>query len=139
MIALQKPIDHFAFPQSIHFHPSHRRNPSAPVVVRATHTPGLLSLSKHSQPTVPRPQQVLAQSRPQKLSPKGKFTRPPTQQPRPVVDSKKSSLPKQQADENKVPSIVPTPEKPSRGRQSSKPATQDKADPRYFSTLILGP
>ncbi|KAJ3473880.1 hypothetical protein NLI96_g12776 [Meripilus lineatus] len=132
MIAIQKPSHPFMIFQ--HFQPSHHRNPSAPVVVRATHTPGLLSLAKQQTNQVPRPQQLPSYTRPHKPSPKSKTPRAPHQPSRQAEEVKKSSAHKQPpADENKVPASISTPEKQSRGRQSSKPAAKDKADRRSIS------
>ncbi|KAI0948138.1 hypothetical protein AcW1_009730 [Taiwanofungus camphoratus] len=139
MIAVQKPPLPLSFTPS--FRPSHSRHPSAPVVVRPTHTPGLLSLLKPSQPT-PRPQPVhhQLQQRPQR-SPRGK---PQQRSPQAAqaqaaaasnADAKKPSVQAPKAD-------AATPEKArsqatalssSRGRQSNKPA-KDKAPRRSVSS-----
>ena len=73
MIAVQKPPSLFASPA---FRPMHARHPSAPVVVRPSHTPGVLNLSKPAHPS-PRPQHVQAQPRAPRASPKSKPQRSP--------------------------------------------------------------
>ncbi|PSR99316.1 hypothetical protein PHLCEN_2v4175 [Hermanssonia centrifuga] len=139
MIALQKPAAFFSQPQAYFHRPSHSRNPSAPVVIRPTHTPGLLSLSKPAQQPSPRPQQVQQYARAPRSAPKGKQQRSPqpaSAQPQPVEDSKKPSPYMVQADlalEKAAKSVtaVPASDRSARGRQSTKPAAKDKADRRY--------
>ncbi|OSX61189.1 hypothetical protein POSPLADRAFT_1058119 [Postia placenta MAD-698-R-SB12] len=136
MLAIQKPPPQmFAAPL---FRPTHARAPSAPVVVRPTHTPGLLSLSKPLQ-SVPR-SHVVQQSQPrqqqqQRTPPRGK---PQQRSPQPTHALAQSS-----EDAKKPASLVPKvnsatsdkalekagehssgvlADKPLRGRQASKAA-----------------
>ncbi|KAK7681477.1 hypothetical protein QCA50_015569 [Cerrena zonata] len=115
MIAVQSPIN------ALH-RPSHGRHPSAPVVVRPTHTPGLLSLSKPAYPAPSRPQQPQSYPRAQRTSPPKRNNRPAVQQAQ--QQSAEKSAPKAQT--------TASPDRPPRGRQN-KPAAVDKADKRSTS------
>ncbi|KAH9852309.1 hypothetical protein C2E23DRAFT_730950 [Lenzites betulinus] len=77
MIAVQKPPTMFTPPA---LRPMHSRHPSAPVVVRPSHTPGVLNISKPAQST-PRPQLIQAQPRAPRSSPKTKQQRSPQPTP----------------------------------------------------------
>ncbi|KAI0073785.1 hypothetical protein K474DRAFT_1710430 [Panus rudis PR-1116 ss-1] len=130
MIAIQKPVNAlFAAPQH---RSSHCRHPSAPVVVRPTHTPGLLSLSKPAQPTVQRSTQTQHNARAPKAAPKSKNSKS-TQQPAPASHSveKPTAAAKPRFDSDKAKTA--SADKSARGRQSSKPASKDKADRRSSS------
>ncbi|KIP06803.1 hypothetical protein PHLGIDRAFT_128059 [Phlebiopsis gigantea 11061_1 CR5-6] len=134
MLAVQKPVALFSSP-SAHYRPSHSRHPSAPVLIRPTQTPGLLSLSKPVQPSPQRQQQAQQYGRAPRSSPKGKQNRSPQPAPAqalPVEDPKKPKASKLQpaspSDKSSKPSAVQTPEKPPRGRQSAKQAFKAKAD-----------
>jgi len=132
MIMVQKPVHHFSSPSTFH-----RRLPSAPPVVHVqpTHIPGLLSLSKPHPVTPPRSQQQHQnhhnrQSRSSHNKPKPTNTTRPSQltpaastvQPLVSEDLNKFSTPGRPTTK---PNPLPftsgvTPEKPPRGRQSSK-------------------
>ncbi|KZT07089.1 uncharacterized protein LAESUDRAFT_132327 [Laetiporus sulphureus 93-53] len=135
MLAVQKPpLQTFAAPM---FHPNHSRHPSAPVIVRPTHTPGLLSFSKPAQPA-PRPQTACQHQRSQRASPRGKPQQRSPQLARAQAsdDTKKSSGGRPKVDSEKArlePAVVRTLEKSSRGRQTSK-AAKDKAQQRSASS-----
>ncbi|KAH9836189.1 uncharacterized protein C8Q71DRAFT_70690 [Rhodofomes roseus] len=137
MLAVHKPPPaHFAPPL---FRPTHSRHSTAPVVIKPTHTPGLLSLSKPTQPAL-RPQSV-QRERQVRSSPRGKKSTPAQQAPAlapAVEDSKPSSTPAKAdgaaADKAKVQSgPAPAADKSTRGRQPSKPA-KDKAQRRSASS-----
>jgi len=124
------------------FRPSHSRNPSAPVVVRPTHTPGLLSLSKPAQPVV-RPQTAHQQQRQPRSSPRGKLQQKSPQltqaQAQPSEEAKKTSSPMSKSDNavsektNIQLNAVASPDKPPRGRQAGKLA-KEKAQRRSASS-----
>ena len=138
MIMVQKSVHLLSSPSTYH-----RRHPSAPVVhVQPTHIPGLLSLSKPHPVTPPRshqnhnnrqsrlshnkPKPTSSVARPSHQAPVAAIAQPPLSEDlnkhstpgRPT--SKLHSLP--------VTSTV-TPEKPPRGRQSSK-QSKDKSKSR---------
>ncbi|KAH9947529.1 hypothetical protein B0H21DRAFT_329865 [Amylocystis lapponica] len=138
MIAIPKPPPlMFAAPS---FRQSHSRHPSAPVVIRPTHTPGLLSLSKPPH-TVPRPQQA-QQQRQQRSSPRGKplqkASQPASVLAQPAADKNKSAAPASKPETAATDKVkaqtttVSSTDKPPRGRQGSKPA-KDKASRRSAS------
>lgn len=139
MLAIQRPMALFSPSPAFSGRSNHSRNPSAPVVVRPTHTPGLLSLSKPAQQPANRQQQTQPYARAPRSATKGKQQRssqPAPVQSRPVEDLKKSSEAKPRTDSSspKAPksvTAVPPSEKSIRGRQASKPAAKDKADRRY--------
>ncbi|KAL6306313.1 hypothetical protein BKA93DRAFT_152027 [Sparassis latifolia] len=112
MLAVQRPPSHFF--SSVVSRPNHCRHPSAPVVVRPTHTPGLLSLSKPP----PRPQQS-QQPRQQRSSPK--------EDAKKAVSAPKTDTPSEKP--KPVTATTSTPDKSARGRQSAK----DKAHQRNTS------
>ncbi|KAF7797337.1 hypothetical protein EIP86_008532 [Pleurotus ostreatoroseus] len=143
MLAVQRPAALFPAP-AFSARPSHSRNPSAPVVVRPTHTPGLLSLSKPAQQHPPRSQQAQQYARAPRSSTRAKAQRAVQQaapaQSRPTEDSKKASELKARTDDSspkapKSATAVPPSEKSLRGRQPSKPAAKDKADRRSPSPV----
>lgn len=115
MIAVQKPPSMFSSPA---LRPTHSRHPSAPVVVRPSHTPGVLNISKAAQP-FPRPQHVQAQPRASRASPKAKVQQrspqPSPAQTASVEKPKPSTTSPAKADQ---PS--PVGDKSSRGRKQSK-------------------
>lgn len=137
MLAVQKPVALFSSPQAHLHRPSHSRHPSAPVVIRPTQTPGLLSLSKPAQPQQ-RQQQPQQHARAPRSSPKGKQQRSP--QPAPaqaqaVEDGKKAKASRARAvspsDKSSKPANAPSAEKSPRGRQSAKSSSpKEKADKR---------
>ncbi|CAL1699155.1 unnamed protein product [Somion occarium] len=130
MIAIQKPVNAlFSTPQA--YRPTHGRHPSAPVVVRPTHTPGLLSLSKPANVASSRPQLAQAQPRAHKSSTPKKANRPPQapQATLSVQESKKSSAPK--SDKTQITSA--SPERSARGRQNKPAPIDNKADKRSTS------
>ena len=115
MIAVQKPPALFASPA---FRPMHSRHPSAPVVVRPSHTPGVLNLSKPAQPS-PRPQHVQPQPRAPRASPKNK---PQQRSPQPshaqaAAPEKTKSPASSPAKADQPPS---TTDKSPRGRKQNK-------------------
>jgi hypothetical protein len=141
MIMVQKPFNHFSSPSTFH-----RRLPSAPpaVLVQPTHIPGLLSLSKPHPVTPPRSQQQHQnhhnrQSRSSNNRPKPTNTARPSQltpavaaaQPLLSEDPNKLSTPGRPTTKPHPVPVTPalTPEKPPRGRQSSK-QSKDKSKPR---------
>ncbi|KAH7928578.1 hypothetical protein BV22DRAFT_192595 [Leucogyrophana mollusca] len=113
---------------------AHRRHPSAPpaVVVQATKTPGILSLSKPLRTSSPRHhQQQQPQShqlkqhrspRPKQLAPQPRSPQPSHAEAQPAEDSTKPK-PSATVVEKKSPSqpATPSPEKHVRGRQQAKP------------------
>lgn len=142
MIMVQNPVHHFNSPSTYH-----RRHPSAPPVVHVqpTHIPGLLSLSKPHPVTPPRSQQQhqnhnnrqsrLSHNRPK---PTGSAPRPSHQahatavaQPPLSEDLNKLSTPGRPTNKSHPLPFASTitPEKPPRGRQSSK-QSKDKSKPR---------
>ncbi|KAH9932898.1 uncharacterized protein B0H18DRAFT_1083138 [Fomitopsis serialis] len=138
MLAVHKPLPaHFAPPL---FRPTHSRHPTAPVVIKPTHTPGLLSLSKPTQPAA-RPQSTHQRDRQARSSPRGKKTPPAQQAPvhtSAVEDSKPLGSPAKAdgaaPDKAKVQSgPAAAADKSTRGRQPSKPA-KDKAQRRSVSS-----
>ena len=115
MIAVQKPPSLFSSPA---FRPIHARHPSAPVVVRPSHTPGVLNLSKPAQPS-PRPQHVQPQPRAPRASPKNK---PQQRSPQPshaqaAAPEKTKSPASSPAKADQPPS---TTDKSPRGRKQNK-------------------
>lgn len=135
MLAVQKPPTMSLFAATT-FRPSHSRHPSAPVVVRPTHTPGLLTLSKPQQH--PRPQQQQQHQRTFRSSPREKINHRPNQPahsqelkkslPSPLMaDQSAASPPAEKAKTMTVATAAPTDK--SRGRQHLKPA-KDRAGRR---------
>ena len=141
MIMVQKPVHLLSSPSTYH-----RRHPSAPPVVHVqpTHIPGLLSLSKPHPVTPPRSQQQHQnhnhnrQSRLSHNRPKPTAARPSHQtpaaasaQPPLSEDLNKLSTPGRPTTKSHPLPITSTvtPEKPPRGRQSSK-QSKDKSKPR---------
>ncbi|KAH8102983.1 hypothetical protein BXZ70DRAFT_764705 [Cristinia sonorae] len=130
MIAIQKPVNPLST-MPYHHRPSHARHPSAPVVVRPTHVPGLLSLSKPVNPPQPRQQ---PQPRPPRTSPKGKAQRTNQKQ---EADQPKQPAPKRsEADKLPTTTTAPaaTPDKSARGRQP-KQASNDQSAGRRSTSL----
>ncbi|KAL7277188.1 hypothetical protein ACG7TL_009036 [Trametes sanguinea] len=124
MIAVQKPPSMFSSPM---LRPTHSRNPSAPVVVRPSHTPGVLNIAKAANPS-PRPQHVQAQPRSSRASPKAKqqqrSPQPQPAQPASVEKPKASTTSPAKADQ---PS--PAGDKAARGRKQNKqPKDRRRAD-----------
>ncbi|OSD05195.1 hypothetical protein PYCCODRAFT_1296900 [Trametes coccinea BRFM310] len=124
MIAVQKPPSMFSSPM---LRPTHSRNPSAPVVVRPSHTPGVLNIAKAANPS-PRPQHVQAQPRSSRASPKAKqqqrSPQPQPAQPASVEKPKASTTSPAKADQ---PS--PAVDKAARGRKQNKqPKDRRRAD-----------
>ena len=115
MIAVQKPPSLFPSPA---FRPMHARHPSAPVVVRPSHTPGVLNIAKPAQPT-PRPQHAQAQPRAPRASPKSK---PQQRSPQPshaqAATVEKTKAPSSSPVKAEQPST--TTDKPTRGRKQHK-------------------
>ncbi|KAI0718776.1 hypothetical protein C8T65DRAFT_570336 [Cerioporus squamosus] len=115
MIAVQKPPAMFSSPA---FRPAHARLPSAPVVVRPSHTPGVLNIAKPAQST-PRLQHTQAQPRAPRASPKNK---PQQRTPQPAQAQAAA------VERSKAPSSAPakaeqpstSPEKSTRGRKQHK-------------------
>ncbi|KAI0250704.1 hypothetical protein BJV78DRAFT_549066 [Lactifluus subvellereus] len=142
MIMVQKPVHLLSSPSTYH-----RRHPSAPpaVLVQPTRIPGLLSLSKPHPVTPPRSQQQQQihnnhhNRQPRSTHSKSKPTGTARQSP----PSPAAAQPQSSEDLNKLSSstrpvtkshilpttLSPTPEKPPRGRQSSKQG-KDKSKPR---------
>ena len=116
MIAIQKPPSMFSSPV---FRPIHTRHPSAPVVVRPSHTPGVLNVSKPAQQLAPRPQPIHAQPRAPRVSPKSKPQQRSPQlshaQAAPVEKAKALATSPAKADQSST-----TTDKPSRGRKQHK-------------------
>lgn len=146
MIAIQKPPAFFA-PSPAHMHrPNHSRYPSAPVVIRPSHTPGLLVLAKPAQEQPPKQQQAQQYQRAPRQSTRGKNQRSPqpaSAQPSPVEDDKKPSPIKQRVatftdKAAKSATTVASPEKSARGRQSSKQGSKDTTDSRQVLRLQRG-
>jgi hypothetical protein len=141
MIMVQKPVHLLSSPSTYH----HRRHPSAPPVVHVqpTHIPGLLSLSKPHPVTPPRSQQHQNNNRQSRLShnkpkPTNSAPRPSHQTPTAAVaqpplseDLNRVSTPGRPTIKSQSLSITSTvtPEKPPRGRQSSK-QSKDKSKQR---------
>ncbi|KAI0828726.1 hypothetical protein BC628DRAFT_1417702 [Trametes gibbosa] len=114
MIAVQKPPTMFSPPA---LRPTHSRHPSAPVVVRPSHIPGVLNISKPVQSS-PRPQLIQATPRAPRSSPKTKQQRSP--QPTPaqaasVEPPKASTTSPAKPDETS-----PASDKSPRGRKQNK-------------------
>ncbi|TFK48967.1 hypothetical protein OE88DRAFT_1737186 [Heliocybe sulcata] len=121
---------------------SHRRHPSAPpaVIVQATKTPGLLSLSKPARPSTPRSH--TQPSRQQRATPRAKAT--PNHGQRSPAQAKNNSAEddKKDVDAAKPVSdvavappkltVTQTPERSSRGRSHNKPS-KDKGARRSAS------
>ena len=116
MIAVQKPPSMFSSPV---FRPTHARHPSAPVVVRPSHTPGVLNISKPVSQSAPRPQHAQAQLRAPRASPKSK---PQQRSPQPAqaqvasVERTKAST----VSPVKAEQVSSTNDKPPRGRKQHK-------------------
>lgn len=134
MIMVQKPIHLLSSPSTYH-----RRHPSAPPVVHVqpTHIPGLLSLSKPHPVTPPRSQNQhnrqtrLSHNRPKTGSAARLSHQTPVAQAPLPEDLNKLSTPGRPSTKSHplpVTSTV-TPEKPPRGRQSSK-QSKDKSKQR---------
>ncbi|KAH7909159.1 hypothetical protein BJ138DRAFT_261811 [Hygrophoropsis aurantiaca] len=117
---------------------THRRHPSAPpaVVVQATKTPGILSLSKPLRTSTPRQhQQQQPQShqpkqhrspRPKQLIPQSRPSQPSISEAQPSEDSSKlkpsaSSATAAVDKKSQSQPATPSPEKHARGRQQAKP------------------
>ncbi|KAI0763510.1 hypothetical protein BD413DRAFT_484059 [Trametes elegans] len=115
MIAVQKPPPMFNPPA---LRPTHSRHPSAPVVVRPSHTPGVLNIAKAAANPSPRPSHSQAQPRASRASPKGKQQRSPqpAQAQLATVDKPKAPTPAPA----KVDQSSPAADKSSRGRKQSK-------------------
>ncbi|KAI0631289.1 hypothetical protein C8Q77DRAFT_199577 [Trametes polyzona] len=114
MIAVQKPPTMFTPPA---LRPTHSRHPSAPVVVRPSHTPGVLNIAKPTQ-SCPRPQHVQAQPRASRASPKARPQRSPQPthaQAAAVEASKASTIPPSKVDQSS-----PAGDKSTRGRKQNK-------------------
>ncbi|KAH9941863.1 uncharacterized protein BXZ73DRAFT_75035 [Epithele typhae] len=115
MIAVQKPPSMFSSPA---FRPAHARLTSVPVVVRPSHVPGVLNLSKPVQFS-PRPQHAQPQSRAPRVSPKNKPQQRSPQlsraQPAPVEKSQPAPL-----SLAKVEQPTPTSDSSPRGRKQHK-------------------
>ncbi|KAI9509315.1 hypothetical protein F5148DRAFT_773530 [Russula earlei] len=150
MIMVQKPLHLLSSPSSYH-----RRHPSAPptVLVQPTRIPGLLSLSKTSSASPPpRTQQQQQhqnhhsrQSRSSHNRSKLTINPRPPQPPPPAADSplpsedlnKLSTPARPTSKSHNLPNLPTTaPEKPPRGRQSSK--HKDRSKPRSNSQSVLG-
>lgn len=141
MIMVQKSVHLLSSPSTYH-----RRHPSAPPVVhvQSTHIPGLLSLSKPHPVTPPRSQQQHQNHNRQSRSshnrpkPTNSAARPSHQTPVAAVaqpplseDLNKLSTPGRPTTKSHPLPVTSTftPEKPPRGRQSSK-QSKDKSKPR---------
>ncbi|KAI0676295.1 hypothetical protein C8Q78DRAFT_961811 [Trametes maxima] len=114
MIAIQKPPTMFASPA---LRPTHCRHPSAPVVVRPSHTPGVLNIAKPAH-VVPRVQLSQTQPRAPRSSPKGKPQRSPQPAPAQVAAVEKPQVTTTPAAKADPPSAAG--DKASRGRKQSK-------------------
>ncbi|KAI8972811.1 hypothetical protein BD414DRAFT_499440 [Trametes punicea] len=115
MIAVQKPPSMFSSPT---LRPTHSRHPSAPVVVRPSHTPGVLNVTKPAHPS-PRPQHTQAQPRASRASPKAKQLQrspQPTHAQAATGDKPKASA----TSPVKADQPPPAGDKPNRGRKHSK-------------------
>ena len=135
MMMVQKPVHLLSTPTY------HRRHPSAPptVLVQPTRIPGLLSLSKPSSVTPPRPQQHHNRHPRQTNSNKPK----PASTARQSLPPTTAAKPLPSDDSNSPPSVAHLPVKPQpfpvtpspaqekslRGRQNSK-QSRDKPTPR---------
>lgn len=113
MIAVQKPPTMFTPPA---LRPTHSRHPSAPVVVRPSHTPGVLNIAKPAQ-SCPRPQQLQAQPRAPRASPKKqqRSPQPIHAQAASVEASKAPTTSPAKADQSS-----PAGDKSTRGRKQNK-------------------
>ncbi|EKM57636.1 uncharacterized protein PHACADRAFT_251371 [Phanerochaete carnosa HHB-10118-sp] len=136
MLAIQKPVALFSSPQAHLPRSTHSRHPSAPVVIRPTQTPGLLSLSKPAQQHLPRPQQSQPHVRASRTSTRGKQQRSPQPVPaqaQSAEDGKKAKASKPSSanppNDSSKPN-VPSLEKSTRGRRSAKVVPKEKADQR---------
>ena len=129
MIAVQKPPAMFSPPA---FRPAHARHPSAPVVVRPSHTPGMLNIAKPVQ-SAPRPQHSQAQARAPRASPKSKpqqrSPQPAQAQAVPVERTKALTSSPAKAEQPST-----SPEKSTRGRRQHK---QPKDAGRRLAPLRL--
>ncbi|TFK86206.1 hypothetical protein K466DRAFT_493282 [Polyporus arcularius HHB13444] len=115
MIAVQKPPSMFSPPA---FRTAHARHPSGPVVVRPSHTPGVLNLAKPVQ-SAPRPQPTHVQPRAPRASPKGKpQQRTPQPAPAQAAVVEKTKAPSSAPAKAEQPST--SPEKSPRGRKQHK-------------------
>ena len=116
MIAVQKPPSMFSSPV---FRPIHARHPSAPVVVRPSHTPGVLNIAKPLQQVAPRPQPILAQPRAPRASPKSK---PQQRSPQPshALAAPVENVKAPTTSPAKVDQPSTTTDKPVRGRKQNK-------------------
>ncbi|KAI0090439.1 hypothetical protein BDY19DRAFT_940195 [Irpex rosettiformis] len=138
MLAVQKPPVFFPSTPAHMHRQVHARHPSAPVVIRSTHTPGLLTISKPVQLPAKQQQHTQQHTRAPKQPSKGKTQRSPQPAPaqaQPVEDDNKSPQPKHRpaAVSDKVAksgTSAPSSEKSPRGRQPNKPAAKDKATRR---------
>ncbi|TBU34363.1 hypothetical protein BD311DRAFT_747614 [Dichomitus squalens] len=101
------------------FRPTHARHPSAPVVVRPSHTPGVLNISKPPSQSAPRPQLAQAQPRAPRASPKSKpqqrSLQPTQTQAAPVERPKALNSSPAKAEQPST-----TNDKPPRGRKQHK-------------------
>ncbi|TCD59841.1 hypothetical protein EIP91_011331, partial [Steccherinum ochraceum] len=139
MIATQLPLNPLANMSAFHNRPTHARHPSAPVVVRPTQTPGLLSLSK----PVPRLQQQHAHPRAPRSSPRSNKPQRSQQQQQakplaqPADDAKHSAPTRSEADKvSSTPATPATQEKSARGRQP-KPAAPDHQTADHRRSMSL--
>ncbi|OJT07577.1 hypothetical protein TRAPUB_1600 [Trametes pubescens] len=96
--------------------PTHSRHPSAPVVVRPSHTPGVFNIAKPAQ-SCPRPQQLQAQPRAPRASPKKqqRSPQPIHAQAASVEASKAPTTSPAKADQSS-----PAGDKSTRGRKQNK-------------------
>lgn len=133
MIMVQKPVHLLSSPSTYH-----RRHPSAPPVVHVqpTHIPGLLSLSKPHPVTPPRSQNQhnrqtrLSHNRPKTSSAARPSHQTPVAPPLPEDLNKLSTPGRPSTKSHPLPiNSTVTPEKPPRGRQSSK-QSKDKSKQR---------
>ncbi|RPD61522.1 hypothetical protein L226DRAFT_575631 [Lentinus tigrinus ALCF2SS1-7] len=100
------------------FRPAHARHPSAPVVVRPSHTPGVFNIAKPVQ-SAPRPQHTQAQARAPRVSPKSK----PQQRSPQLAQAQAASVERTKAptsSPSKVEQSTTSPEKSTRGRKQHK-------------------
>ncbi|KAI0370608.1 hypothetical protein BV20DRAFT_1035821 [Pilatotrama ljubarskyi] len=115
MIAVQKPPTMFSSPT---LRPTHSRHPSAPVVVRPSHTPGVLNIAKPAQPS-PRAQHAQAQTRAPRSPPKAKQQqRSPQPAPAQVASVEKPKSSTTSPPKAEQPSAAG--DKSTRGRKQSK-------------------
>ncbi|KAI0355893.1 hypothetical protein OH77DRAFT_1401777 [Trametes cingulata] len=114
MIAVQKPPTMFVSPA---LRPTHSRHPSAPVVVRPSHTPGVLNIAKPAQPS-PRAQHAQAQPRAPRSPPKAKQQRSPQPAPAQAASVEKPKTSTTSPSKAEQPSAAG--DKSTRGRKQSK-------------------